>query len=437
MENMKIAINKMVIMLGIIALSGSTACKKDYTNPNAAPEEEVFTSARGLTAAAIGLQRTYALTRAGSVYNIVAANGFVTNELIILNTGNTAEAQLNTGGTTVDGTNTIIANIWANASKIIFDANRILAAAPSLPDQGYASGLIGYVSIYKAMALGSLAMFWQNVPDTVGINVSFSDHIEGYKRAVATLDRALAAIQANPISTSFASNIPPGTDIVNTLNALKARYSLFAGDYATALTAANAVDLTKKSTMNFDAVSINPIYETATSTNNVFQPVDSTFGLPIGVRPTATDKRVQFYTSINPTVAPRFRVSGFGATAASPWPYYLPSEMTLIKAEVYARQATPDLANAVIELNKVITKKPANDPFGIGADEPPYAGPLTQAAILDEIYRQRQIELFMLGLRLEDMRRFNRPATERKRTFFPYPFRERDNNPNTPADPAG
>ena len=111
--------------------------------------------------------------------------------------------------------------------------------------------------------------------------------------------------------------------------------------------------------------------------------------------------------------------------------------MTLIKAEVYARQATPDLVNAVIELNKVITKKPANDPFGIGADEPPYAGPLTQAAILDEIYRQRQIELFMLGLRLEDMRRFNRPATERKRTFFPYPFRERDNNPNTPADPAG
>jgi len=427
----------MLILPVLIALWSISGCKKDYSNPNAAPQGQVFSSARGLTAVAIGLQRTYSFSRAGSIYNIVTANGFVTNELIILNTGNTAEAQLNMGGSTVDGTNTIIANIWANASKIIFDANRILEAAPSLPDQAYASGLIAYASIYKAMALGSLAMFWQKVPDTVGLNVSFSDRIEGYKRAVATINRALATIQATPISSSFAGNIPAGTDIVNTLQALKARYSLFAGDYATALAAANAVDLTKKSTMSFDAVSINPIYETATSTNNVFQPVDSTFGLPVNVRPTTTDKRVQFYTTINLTVAPRFRVAGFGAAAISPWPYYLPSEITLIKAEVFARQATPDLTNAVMELNKVITKKPANDPFGIGADESAYAGPLTQAAILDEIYRQRAIELFMFGLRLEDNRRFNRPASERKRTFFPYPFRERDNNPNTPPDPAG
>jgi hypothetical protein len=52
------------------------------------------------------------------------------------------------------------------------------------------------------------------------------------------------------------------------------------------------------------------------------------------------------------------------------------------------------------------------------------------------IYKHRSIELFMSGLRLEDMRRFARPLTERKRNFFPYPFRERDNNTNTPADPV-
>jgi hypothetical protein len=204
-----------------------------------------------------------------------------------------------------------------------------------------------------------------------------------------------------------------------------------------ALSAANAVDLTKKSTMNFDAVSINPIYETATSTNNVFQPVNATFGLPAGLQPSSTDKRVQFYTTMNTAVAPLYRVGGFGATSASPWPYYLPGEITLIKAEAYARQAVPDLINALLELNKVITKKPADDPFGIGADEPAYAGAVTQTAILDEIYRQRCIELFMSGLKLEDMRRFDRPIAERKRNFFPYPFLERDNNqnPDFPADP--
>ena len=110
--------------------------------------------------------------------------------------------------------------------------------------------------------------------------------------------------------------------------------------------------------------------------------------------------------------------------------------MTLIKAEAYARQATPDLTNALVELNKIVTKKPANDPFGVGADLPPIVGPLTQAQILDQIYKHRSIELYMSGLKLEDMRRFGRPNSEKKRNFLPYPFLERDNNPNTPADPA-
>ena len=426
---------KYIMILAALISLGSMSCKKDFDNPNAAPEDQVFTTARGMTAVAVGLQRLYSFGRAGSLYNIVTANGFVTNELRILNTGNLPEAQLNTGGISVDGTNTILANIWANASKIMLDADRILTAAPGLPDKGYASGLIGYASIYKAMALGSLAMFWDKVPDTVGTNVTFSDRMTGYTRAIAVIDRALATISANPISSTFGTNIIPGTDILNTLYALKARYALFSMNYPLALATANLVDLTKKSTMNYDAVSINPIFETATSTNNVWQPIDSSFGLPVGLQPSLTDKRVPFYTSINPNIAPRYRVNGFGATSTTPWPYYVPGEIILIKAESYARLTPPDLGNALIELNKVVTKQPAADPFGIGAGEPAFTG-TTQAAILEEIYRQRQIELYMMGFKLEDMRRFGRPLTgERKRNFFPYPFRERDNNPNTPLDP--
>jgi hypothetical protein len=41
----------------------------------------------------------------------------------------------------------------------------------------------------------------------------------------------------------------------------------------------------------------------------------------------------------------------------------------------------------------------------------------------------------MSGHKLEDMRRFARPNAERRRNLMPYPLRERDNNPNTPADP--
>jgi len=90
----------------------------------------------------------------------------------------------------------------------------------------------------------------------------------------------------------------------------------------------------------------------------------------------------------------------------------------------------PDLTNALAELNKVVTKSPTSDPFGVGANLPPLTGPYTQAEILDLIYKFRSIELYMSGLRIEDERRFNRPNAERTRNLMPYPFRERDNNPS-------
>ena len=434
---MKYNISKSIITLGLSAML-FTGCKKDFTNPNAATDEQVFSSARGLTGVAISLQRVYAVGRTSTVYNMVTANGFVTNELFLVNPGNLPEAQLNLGAGSVDPTNTILANIWANASKIIYDGDKVIAGAEQLSDKNYASGLIGYTSIFKALALGSLAMYWEKVPDGVGVNVTFSDRTQGYARAITAIDKALTAISANAISASFTANIPAGIDIINTLNALKARYMLFSGNYAGALTAANLVDVTKRSTFNYDALTLNPIFETSTATNNVFQPIDSTMGLPLALRPDPADKRVPFYMSINPTIAPRFRINGFGATASTVFPVYLPDEMRLIKAEAYVRQAAPNLALAKVEIDAVLKQAPAADPLGVGADiAAGYTGALDAASLLTEIYRNRSIELYMSGLKLEDMRRFGRPLTERKRNFFPYPFRERDNNKaNTPPDPT-
>ncbi len=113
--------------------------------------------------------------------------------------------------------------------------------------------------------------------------------------------------------------------------------------------------------------------------------------------------------------------------------------MLLIQAEAYARKN--DFVNAKLFLDKVLTKTPALDIFGVGADLPPYAGPQDQASLLLEIYKNRSIELYMSGMKLEDSRRFNRPGTgsanaERTRNYYPYPQQERDGNLNTPADPA-
>jgi hypothetical protein len=368
------------------------------------------------------------------LYNLVTINGLTTNELLVVNTGNTAEVQLAAGGTNVDGNHSMLTTFWTNCNKVIYDADLVINNAKNLSDKNYASGLIAYASIFKALSLAAMAEFWEKVPAGIGTNVTFIDRVDGFKKAITIIDEALATIIANPNSASFIANVPAGIDITNTLNALKARYSLFAGLYAQALASANAVDLTKKSTFNFDALSLNPFYEVATSTNNVVQPKDSTLGLLPPLQPDLADKRIPFYTTINASIFPRFRINGFGASATTAFPVYLPGEMTLIKAEAYARQ--PDLINALIELNKIVTKTPASDPFGVGADLPPLIGPLTQAQILDQIYKHRSIELFMSGLKLEDMRRFGRPNSEKKRNLMPYPLRERDNNPNTPTDPV-
>jgi hypothetical protein len=362
-----------------------------------------------LTGVVIGLQRLYTLGRASNLYNHVTINGLTTNELIVVNTGNTAEVQLAAGGTSVDGNHSMLTTFWTNLNKIVYDADRVLANSASLSDKNYASGLIAYASIFKALAIGDMAEFWEKVPNGTGENVTFIDRIDGYKKAIQVIDDALAAIAANPISAAFVTNMPAGIDIQNTLYALKARYSLFAGLYAQALTAANQVDLTKKSSFNFDALSLNPLYEVATSTNNVVQPKDSTLGLPAGWQPDFSDKRVSFYTTINPTIAPRYRINGFGNAATTAFPVYLPGEILAIKAEAYAR--LNDLANSLIQLNDLKTKQPASDLFGVGAGLAPQVGAFTQQQLLDSIYKHRTIELFMSGLKLEDMRRFNRPLT--------------------------
>jgi len=426
---------KQIIRLSIFGISGTilwlTSCTKNYINPGAATDVQVFSSPQGLTGVAIGLQRVYTAGRASSLYNRVTINGLVTKELTVINQGNTGEYQLQQGGGSVDGTNSLLGGLWTSSNKIIYDADNVIEGANGLTDKAYASGLIGYASIFKALAVGDLSMFWEKVPEATGKNVGFISRADGFTKAINTINDALALINANPISTTFLANIPAGINIPNTLHALKARFSLFLGNYPQALTEANAASLTVKSTFNFSTANLNPIFETHTSTNNVCAAIDNTtLGLPAGLQPDAGDKRVPFYT----TSAYASKIAGFGATSTIPWPVYLPGEMILTKAEAYARQN--DVTNALIELNKVVTKTASGDVYGVGAELPPLTGPYTPTQLLDLIYKHRSIELYMSGLKLEDMRRFGRPNSERTRNLLPYPFLERDNNPNTPPDPG-
>jgi starch-binding outer membrane protein, SusD/RagB family len=417
-----------------------TSCKQEFVNQNETLEADVYSEPRGIASASVSIQRVYALGLTGSRYNTIIGNGCVTNEYVLRNAGNLNEANLIAGGSNVDNLNGIVNSLWIANNKIIYEADKVIAAANALGDKKYASGLIAHASIFKALAIGELAQFWESIPSapgTIATPANFQTRAQAYVRAVKVTDDALNAITANAPSAAVISALPVGLDFVNTLNALKARYSLFAGDYASAIATSNLVSSTIKSELRFDgaAAAVNPINSIVTATNNVVQAIDSTLGLPATLPPALTDARIPFYTSINATVAPRYRINGFYNNNTASIPIYIPDEMKLIRAEAYLRQSSPNTAAAKTELDAILTQLPSGDPFGVGANLPPLAAGLTVPQLLDEVYKNRCIELYMSGMRLEDQRRFNRPTTERRRSNFPYPFRERDNNPNTPPDP--
>jgi len=211
-----------------------------------------------------------------------------------------------------------------------------------------------------------------------------------------------------------------------------ARYALIKGDNDKALIAANSVDLTKTSSMFYNSsTSRNPLYLT-TIQLVYYRPVRSW-----RLNAESGDGRVAYW--VTPGTANSFHnkpVDEFNqfTTDNAKFYVYLPGEISLIKAEAYARKN--DLANALTELNKVRTK--TTDPAGIGAGlTSKTAGDLpTQQATLDEIFTQRQYELFITGLLLGDSRRFGKPQGDRTRNWLPFPDNERLSNPNTPADPA-
>lgn len=420
----------------LTALLAQTACKDEYLNPSAATEQQVINSTDGLITMVNGLQFRYSIGRAGVIYNAVAAGGLTTRELRVLNAGNTDELFLEQGTASVQGNNAVVRNLWATSQLVRANADIVLANADkTITDPAIKSGVVAYASIFKALALGTLAQFFEQTPITTGQNAAFVPRQQALQTAITQLEAAATLVAANAPSASFNSAIVPGINIPNTIQALIARYALMAGENDKAIAAAGRVDLAVRSFFSFDANTRNPVFEVAFSNVNVFAPQNATLGLTGELAPNAADRRLAFFLRSNATASQNLG-TGFSAAENAPLPVYLPGEMLLIRAEAFARKN--DLTNAVTELNKVLVKTPAQDAWGVGAGLTAYAGPQTGAAILTEIYRNRLLELTFQGFKLEDSRRFGRsgPATaaERNRNFLPYPLNEFDNNTNTPKN---
>ncbi|MBC6606741.1 RagB/SusD family nutrient uptake outer membrane protein [Hymenobacter sp. BT188] len=436
---------KILILLAVLSMMTSS-CDKEYLNPSTASDVQVLTNADGLITVCNGLQARFTTGGALSpLYNTVAAGGLSTRELRIINVGNIEEFNISLGAGNVTNLNGVVRNLWTQSQLVRANADLVLANANNAADPGTRSGIVAYASIFRALAIGTLAQSFEQIPIVTQANAPFVSRVQALQSAVEQLETAAAQLNTAPVSADFNSKIIGGINLPNTVQALIARYSLMSGDYDKALAAAGRVDLASRSVFSFDELARNPIFEVAFGNRNVFEPTDVNLGLTGALAPEAGDRRIPFYTRANATSTQNLG-TGFYSASAAPVPVYIPGEMLLIRAEAYARKN--DLTNAVLELNRVRTSTaPATTITGglptapPGAGLAPYAGPLTQQAVLLDILRNRFVELAFHGFRLEDSRRFNRPGpgaagSERNRNFYPYPRTERENNSVTPDDPA-
>ena len=431
--------------------AGTAGCDLTIDNPNAATLDEVLASRVGIIGYANGLQRSYA---AGALDNIALTPGVTAREVAIVNTFASLQ-ELEDGLGNLDGGNGNVNVLFSVLYDVASDAQRLIDAAAAFEgaEPGFTEGLSAIGSFYKAAALGALAQNFEQVALTPGVrNAEYSDRDAAFAEAVRLLTEAerLAGLAAR--NAAFQALIPDGFDFVNTARAYRARFALFGGDYAGAIAAVNAADLTATSEFTYGTDAQNPLF-------NAFYQGTPDYAVrdDLGLASVqAGDQRVGFYTDPDPGTDPDDdgdddtlvnERSGFDIDVAAgffddgqtaPLPAYLPDELRLIRAEAIVRSGG-SLSAALADINAVRTA--TTDPFGVVAGLPAYSGPVTAEALLDEIYYNRSTELYLQGLRLEDQRRFDRagPSTgafERNRNFYPYPDQERLGNPNTPDDPS-
>ncbi len=448
MKNIKIY---KIITILLISLFLFTACKTNFDNPNNPTEDVVLETKEGLYSLAIGIRQYYS-TKA--LRQVIEAPGITTRELGVTNTFLSIN-ELAKGGAELPSESGGITNPFVTLLKTKGMAESLITGVNDVALlDGTKSGLLAYGNFFKAITLGSLIEMYEQAPINNSLNgdATYSDRSVVLTACIDLLQEAKNTLIANPMSDEFkATVIWSDFNLPKTINAFLSRYQLMAGLYSEAIVSADAVlndvSIPQNSLWVYDSNNVNPIWNRTVNSDDLNP--QTNFGLLGSYIPEAGDDRVSFYIGVSSGTANAdaggqnlSEMIGFFNSSTTAIPVYLSGEMLLIKAEAYARDN--QLVNAVTQLNLVREKN--DDSLNVNANLAAWTGDSnSKEDILEEIYKNRCIELFLTGLRLEDSKRFHPnfvvPSTantinERNRNYYPYPSVERDNNPNTPNDPS-
>lgn len=422
-----------IAALAVLAvLTGACDPSLDLKNPNAPNEQTVLTDVNGVIALGVGIQQQFSQT----IDDYLVPNSLLTDEWGTTSKSLIAYQSLLSGDNFTPGY-AVVSAPYAQTYQIARTADNILAAAPNVALGGaFLAGLTSTAKLFKAMALGQAAQLFQALPmdaRLTGANPLIPQKAV-YDSVIALLESARADVAGftGPDTTTFKTRVlGTGFSLQNTINAMLARYNLFAGHYQAAVDAANRVNLNVLSTLAYPSPTRNPIFELANPGRTYYVAGLASFV----TQAQAGDKRPAYWLATtsaafkgNPDSL-LYNVKKEATTSDEPYPVYLPDEMKLIKAEASARLG--DLATARDLINQVRTQTSS------AVDEPLAGLPALTAAdlpdlnsVLREIAYERRYELYMQGTRLEDMRRLPQPvANTVVMQFLPTPTLECQTNP--------
>lgn len=405
-----------------VTVAALGACQLDVTNPNAANEESVLTSVAGIRALAIGMQGRFG----NSMYENIYMPGVLSGELATTSATQSTQREFQnfpiaSTNSKIEPTNVDLLGIWAKNYATVKTANDILENIDKLSfAPGTKAGIVGLARLYKAMAYGFLIEEFEKI--TIDKGATFVDRPTALAEILSLLASAKTDVTGTTLTADFTGSIlSPNFDLLNTIRAMQARYSLAAGNYDNALTFANEVPGTASSVITYAGADLNPFRDVLHGSK--FFGAISTYRTDAEAGDTRVDKNTKTTAFAPLGGASMFETNIFN-TDSDPIPVFSQDELSLIRAEALARLNR--LPEAIAQIN--IVRGRAGLGAKTSADLP------TQAAVLDEIFKQRTYSLFATGLHYADERRFGKIALA-KVPYLPYPFTVCATNPATPSCP--
>jgi len=429
-------INHIFLLLLLLNVLLSPACKKDYGNLNSPTAEQFLNDASQselnnlVSGAQSGMRNNIALylddvgTIGREGYRFTTSEPRYVTDLLGANQG------------TLSNSNFYITNPWASRYRVVKNCNILVQAATNSTHVTDAekSGYSGFARTVKAYQL----LLNLNLTDSNGIRIDVAnpdqlgpivDYDDALTAIASILDSAktdlASAVVDFPLAGFDGFNNAAGFLKVN--RALAARVAIYRQKWDDALTALNG------SFFNLSGdfyLGVNHVFTTGSGDqiNPAFIPQNQSGDVRVahpsyGADIEAGDDRIDKATLRNVNAS----LNGLSSnrdvwvytSSTANMPIIRNEELILIYAEANIQKN--NLADAVTAINVIRKGHKLNE----------YSGSVTQTALINEMLKQRRYSLFYEGHRWIDMRRYNRlnqlpidRPTDDVWTKFPLPVSE-------------